>query len=309
MGLPAKQGAASTASVWPGAAGSAPHSARLAKCQEGEIAPGERAWSQASLAGSLSNAVPGRCSRATGRACGSGWDIAEPRAGPPVLHQGHVLGWEFWGQLLCSARRRCPGLPFFITFCVLAAIPQWSALSRREEGSPAWASRFGLKGSDDKNAWNESFGRGGSYLVSIRQKSRRNPVFLPPSSSSSSLQTLHDTFPCTLQVSERRLCVCRHFLHAHAAPRSGLGRCYGPCLPCLLRSLCYSQGRPVSYARPGRCLHQHRGRMPTDQNMSPSGQNIPLSPRQVPYGCCRMETLSVSLGGSPSVSSAISFPR
>lgn len=45
------------------------------------------------------------------------------------------------------------------------------------------------------------------------------------------------------------------------------------------------------------------------RNMSLSGQNILLSPQQVTYGCCQMETLSFLLGDSPSVNSAISFPR
>ena len=165
--------------------------------------------------------------------------------------------------------RAAPGLLFFIAFCVLTPVPQQAALSQQEEGSPAWASPLGLKGSDDKNARNECFSRGGSHLVSIKQRSRRCLVFLPPSSTSL-LQTLHDIFfPCTLRGSERRLCVRWCCLHARTAPHSGLGWCYGPCLPSPPCSLCYSQGRPVSHACPGRCLHQHRGSTSTDQKHEP----------------------------------------
>lgn len=98
----------------------------------------------------------------------------------PLLHWGCVCTGSFGDSCSTVSAPAAPGLLFFIAFCDLMLVPQWSALSRREEGSPAWASRLGLKGSDDKNARNESFGQGGSHLVSIRQRNRRSLVFLLP---------------------------------------------------------------------------------------------------------------------------------
>ncbi|XP_040977166.1 cyclic AMP-responsive element-binding protein 3-like protein 3 isoform X3 [Aquila chrysaetos chrysaetos] len=87
------------------------------------------------------------------------------------------------------------------------------------------------------------------------------------------------------------------------------------CIMVLVLSFClilspslYSFGsRALQPELRGACISS-MGACQWTRNTSLSGQNILLSPWQVPYRCCRMETLSFLLGDSLSVSSAISLP-
>lgn len=90
----------------------------LAKCQEGrELWESRQGARRAQRAPRQTEPYTRSCCQAPSvrKACGRGWDIAEPRAGPRSA-LGTCLCWDLWGWLLCGLSY------FFITFCSHAGL-------------------------------------------------------------------------------------------------------------------------------------------------------------------------------------------
>lgn len=166
--LPAKQGAATRTGVWPGVMGSARWSAAgwlaWTNVRRGESSgragrePGEP--SGLLVKQSRTHAPAARCClrqpAPTFRAesLQQSWISQSPEL-VPVVHWGPVCAGTCGDGCSAVSARAAPGC-YFSSHSVLVLVSQTAALSQQEEGSPAYASHLGLKGSDDKNAQNES---------------------------------------------------------------------------------------------------------------------------------------------------------